>query len=203
MKKSGHLPASRAAKQEIEAQMQSSSTEDSQRATTALATRTSSQVQTPDKPKRAAQVTGKLKAALDLMVFGPVDGDQAGLALDMVQACRAVSFNAAAMRKALDRPHVRQYLNKQKQVFRASASAQNISRLVDIRDKSGNAMAQLGAIKILEADESGSERKSAAPTPGITIVIAGENARAAVQVNTAAHTHSPDSVSPLDDDGDA
>lgn len=182
--------------------MQSTSTEDSQRATTALAKPTPRQPSATTKSK-ALKVTGTLKATLDLMVFGPSEGDKAGLALDLADACRETGFRFSSMRKALERPHVRQYLNAQKQVFRAAASAQNISYAVKMRSDSGNAMAQLGAMKFIEADEQQHQRQSTAPTPGITIVIAGENARAAVQVNTAGHTHSPDSVSHRDDDGGA
>jgi hypothetical protein len=121
---------------------------------------------------RPGRVTGKLKVALDLMVFGPTEGDNLGCALAMDDAAREAGLTTRTIRLALDRPHVRQYLNQQKQVFRASASAQNISALVKLRDKSGNAMAQLGAIKVLEqiGDEPGAGA-AAARTPGMTIVI--------------------------------
>ena len=126
---------------------------------------------TDDKPKRSLRVTGKLKDACDLMVFGPLEGDKAGCALAMDEAARAAGLSTRAIRLALDKPHVRQYLNQQKQVFRASASAQNISALLQLRDKIGNAMAQLGAIKLLEQTDEETERKASARTPGVVIQI--------------------------------
>ena len=128
----------------------------------------------PDKHKTAIRnsINGKLKAALHLMVFGPTEGDQAGIALSWTEAAKAADFHVQAMRKALERPHVQAYLRAQKQVFRASASAQNISVLVKLRDQSGNGMVQLGAVKVLEqiGDEpgAGSVQQRA---PGMVIVV--------------------------------
>ena len=48
----------------------------------------------------------KLKVALDLMVYGPADGDDSGVALDWLSACRAADYNVAAMRKMLADPRV-------------------------------------------------------------------------------------------------
>lgn len=128
----------------------------------------------PDKHKTAIRngINGKLKAALHLMVFGPTEGDNAGIALSWIEAAKAADFHVQAMRKALDRPHVQAYLRAKKQVFRASASAQNISVLVKLRDTSGNGMVQLGAVKVLEqiGDEpgAGSVQQRA---PGMVIVV--------------------------------
>jgi hypothetical protein len=138
-----------------------------------------------DKPKRALQVEGKLKAALDLMVFGPQEGENAGLALDLAQACRSVGMRYSSMRKAIEKPHVRQYLSAQKQVFRAAASAQNISYAVKMRADAGNAMAQLGAMKFIEQDAEQSERSAAsARTPGIVVQIINQGASEAKPVTT-------------------
>jgi hypothetical protein len=129
----------------------------------------------PDKPSRALKVTGKLKTALDLMVFGPTDGEQPGIALSLADACRATNLHYATMRKALDKPHVRQYLNAQKQVFRASVSAANISRLAEIRDTSGNAMAKLGAIKVLEGiSDDPAAAAGVSRAAGVVIIIGSQ-----------------------------
>lgn len=114
------------------------------------------------KPK-ALRVGGKLKDALNLIVWE-------GLAWN--EAAAKANFTVAAMRKALERPHVIAYLKAQKQVFRASVSGQNISRLAEIRDRAGNTMAQLGAIKLLEQiDDDQRIGGSQQSTPGVTIII--------------------------------
>lgn len=136
---------------------------------------------TDRKTKRSLAVTGKLRDACLLMVFGPEDGDDAGCALSMDEAARKAGITTRQIRKALDKPHVRQFLNQQKQVFRASASAQNISRLVELRDESENAMAKLGAIKLLEQVDEQADRKATARTPGVVILI-GEPASVAAKV---------------------
>jgi hypothetical protein len=125
----------------------------------------------PKKQQRALTPTGKLREALDLMVFGPTTGENAGMAMSLAEACRAVNLHYASMRKALEKPHVRTYLNRQKEVFRASASAQNISALVKLRD-GDNAMAALGAIKTLE--QIGTDTQASAQrvqSPGIVILV--------------------------------
>ena len=128
----------------------------------------------PAKHRRTVSnnIGAKLRSALDLMVFGLTEGDKAGNALDFSDAARAVGFNVRAMRKALERPHVRAYLKAQKEVFRASASAQNISALVKLRDESGNGMVQLGAIKTLEqmTDDPAAQGTPQA-RPGLVIVV--------------------------------
>lgn len=128
----------------------------------------------PDKHRRTVQmnIRGKLKAALDLMVFGPADGDDAGEAMSFPDAARKVEFSVRAMRLALERPHVRAYLKAQKEVFRASASAQNISVLVKLRDEAGNGMVQLGAIKELERmDDIAASSSGPQARPGLVIVV--------------------------------
>jgi hypothetical protein len=92
-------------------------------------------------PKRM-QIRRKLKAALDGMIWD-------GLPFD--EAARAAGFNVRAMRKALERAHVRNYLRTQKQVFRESVSSANIFRAREIRDQSENQMAAIKAIQVIEA----------------------------------------------------
>lgn len=140
---------------------------------TEVATATNSSPVIPSKEKkRALKVSGKLKTALDLMVFGDQsDGNQR--AFTFVEAARAVKMNAAAMRKALEKPHVRQYLNAQKVVFRESASAQNISRAIELRDQDENKTAAIQAIRYLDGEGSAGNRVNVGVqvnvTPGVVI----------------------------------
>ena len=118
------------------------------------------------KPRTKAErrrVTGRLKTALDLMIYE-------GQAFDV--AARTANLTVRSMRRALDRPYVIAYLKAQREVFRASASAANIHRLVEMRDKSGNAMAKLGAIKVLEQiDETAPNAGNRAASPGFVVVV--------------------------------
>jgi hypothetical protein len=115
-------------------------------------------------PKRM-QIRRKLKAALDGMIWD-------GLPFD--EAARAAGFNVRAMRKALERPHVRNYLRTQKQVFRESVSSANIFRAREIRDQSENQMAAIKAIQVIEAiGDAEAARSGFTPglQPGLTIQI--------------------------------
>lgn len=102
------------------------------------------------------------------MVFGR---DEGGKALTWQEAAAEVGMSTRNMRLALERPHVRTYLAEQKQVFRASASAQNISRLVAIRDQDENKMAALQAVKLLEEGTDPGGNDAPVRTPGISIQI--------------------------------
>lgn len=128
-----------------------------------------------DKPSKPLTVGGKLKTALDLMVFGPVDGpeDKRGIALAMDAAAKAAGVETRYIRKALDKPHVRQYLNAAKQVFRAGASAANISRAVQIRDQDDNKTAAIQAIRYLDELDAKGPNSTAGrvTTPGVVIHI--------------------------------
>lgn len=115
------------------------------------------------KPDPRKRIRGRLKAALDMMVWEGVPWNE---------AAPKANFGVPAMRKALERAHVLAYLREQKQVFRTSASSQNISALVKLRDTAGNAMAQLGAIKVLEHIDESETPRGIGASPGVTIVIA-------------------------------
>src|SRR5262245_50349308 len=91
----------------------------------------------PTRPNRPLQPTGRLKSALDRMVFGAADG----IPLDYVEAGRTVGLSSRSMRRALERPHVRAYLNQARQVARASINAKNIWRLGQLRDQQTNPVA--------------------------------------------------------------
>jgi hypothetical protein len=105
----------------------------------------------PDKHRLAIRnVRGKLREALLLMVFGPDRGDKTGEAMDFADAARSVNFNPRAMRKALEKPHVQAFLRAQKEVFRVAISAKTFSRLDRIAEKSGNDVAKVNALKMIE-----------------------------------------------------
>lgn len=119
------------------------------------------------KPK---EVSGKLKVALDLMVFG----DDEGNPYEWNEAAVKANLTVRAMRLALERPHVLRYLNEQKQVFRKSVSAANILHARRIRNQSGNAMASISAIKLLEQLDERAPTSQATQRnvqPGVVVIV--------------------------------
>ena len=115
-------------------------------------------------------VSGKLKVAIDLMLF---EG-----------SCRADAATAAGMkdhslREAMKKPHVKQYYNAGLDVLRTSERVRNISALAKVRDTSDNGMAVVSAAKALEQiAEQGEERTrpGLGMLPGLQIVIVSGSA---------------------------
>jgi hypothetical protein len=117
---------------------------------------------------RRLKITGKLKTALDLMVWGDADG----IPLDYDDAARTANLTVRSMRRALERPHVRMYLRQQREVFRAAISTRTISRLAELRDQNDNRNAAVAAARALE--QIGEEAEARPPqqqTPGFVIVV--------------------------------
>jgi hypothetical protein len=115
----------------------------------------------------AKRIGGRLKQALDLMVWG--DGERRYLPDN--EAAAIAGLNVISIRNALHKPHVLAYYKAQREVLRARESPANIHRLCEIRDAADN-MPAVNAIRALEqigGDEQTS--KSNTPTPGISIRI--------------------------------
>jgi hypothetical protein len=118
-----------------------------------------------DGRSRRGAVTGKLKAALEFMVW---EG------LKYQDAATKAGLAASSVRFALRKPHVLQHYNAELAALRTSARALNFHRLDKIADDSKNDMARVAAVKALElisdqADER--QRPGAAILPGLQIVI--------------------------------
>ena len=96
----------------------------------------------PAKPNR---VTGNLKEALHLMVYGNAEGT----ALEFDEAAKAVGLTVRAMRMAMEKAHVRAYLRQQRAILIASYSAGNVRQIAGLR-QSSNQMTRLGAMRLLE-----------------------------------------------------
>jgi hypothetical protein len=123
---------------------------------------------TEKKPDKRERISGRLKTALDLMIWG----DENGKPLDWNVACRNVNISARSMRKSLERPAVRRYLYDQKQVFRACIGAKSLSRLDEIAAQRSNMNAAVLAIRQidgLEVDSHGPPGMQ--QSAGITIRI--------------------------------
>jgi hypothetical protein len=112
------------------------------------------------------RIGGRLKQALDLMVWG--DGERRYLPDN--EAAAIAGLNVISIRNALHRPHVQAYYRMQCQVLRSRESAANIHRLCEIRDAENN-MPAVNAIKALMYDEIDQTNRPNTPTPGISIRI--------------------------------
>jgi hypothetical protein len=124
----------------------------------------------------AKRIGGRLKQALDLMVWG--DGERRYLPDN--EAAAIAGLNVISIRNALHKPHVLAYYKQQREVLRARESPANIHRLCEIRDAADN-MPAVNAIRALEnLDEQSLTRHSSdLPTPGISIRIVHETPRPA------------------------
>lgn len=115
----------------------------------------------------AGRVTGKLKRALDAMVW---QGSR------RTDAAAAAGLADHSLRQALRKPHVKAYYLRELEVLRTSERARNILALVDVRDTAENGMARVGAVKALEALEDQPQQRSggAQSAPGLVVVIQGD-----------------------------
>jgi hypothetical protein len=118
----------------------------------------------PGRSRRGA-VTGKLKTAIDLMIWSgekrAVAAEQAGLA-------------DSSLRFAMRKLHVMAYYNSELAALRLSLRARNLHRLDSIADSSRNDQARVASIKVLEqiADtDAQHNRPGDNPRPGVVIVI--------------------------------
>jgi hypothetical protein len=74
----------------------------------------------------------------------------------------------------LEKPEVARHWNSQLVVLRRGESAANVHALAGVRDESGNAMAKVAAVKVLEQLDNEAAQRSPAgsvSSPGLTIVI--------------------------------
>ena len=118
----------------------------------------------PGRSRRNA-VTGKLKTALDLMVWEN---------LRRKDAAAKAGLADASLRFAFRKQHVMAYYHAELAALRNNVRAHNVHRLDDIADTSKNDQARVHAIKVLEqiadqADEK--QRPGAAMLPGLQIVV--------------------------------
>jgi hypothetical protein len=114
---------------------------------------------------RRGAVTGKLKTALDLMVWDN---------LKRKDAAERAGLADASLRFAFRKPHVMAYYHAGLAALRNNLRAKNVHRLDTIADDSKNDMARVAAVKALElisdqADERGP--RGGVTVPGLQIVI--------------------------------
>ena len=107
-------------------------------------------------------VTGKLKVAIDAMLF---EGSR------RADAAKSAGMTDHGLREAFKKPHVKAYYNQGLVVLRESERARNIRRLAEIRDAADN-MPAVQAIKALEQmPDDVRDLSDPRQQPGITIRI--------------------------------
>jgi hypothetical protein len=115
---------------------------------------------------RKNAVTGKLKTALDLMVWDNMKRKDAAAKAGLADS---------SLRFAFRKPHVMAYYHAELKALRDNLRAHNVHRLDKIADDSGNDMAKVAAIKAMEiiVDQADEKRHGpgAVTLPGLQIVI--------------------------------
>lgn len=113
---------------------------------------------------KALKVSPRVAEALRLMI-------EEGLYYP--QAAERVGLHVRVMRKAIEKPHVLNYLKAQRKVLRAALCAANDFHLAAIRDNSKNQFARVQAIRTLEAIHANSDQSAlgAAQAPGFIVQI--------------------------------
>jgi hypothetical protein len=118
----------------------------------------------PGRSRRGA-VSGKLKTALELMVWS---GEK------RADAAQKAGLADSSLRFAMRKPHVMAYYRAELDALRNSLRARNLHRLDTIADTSPNHMARVASIKVLEQIADVAEqhqRPGDARSPGVVIVI--------------------------------
>lgn len=109
------------------------------------------------------KVTGKLKVALEAMVFQ---------AMQRKDAAQHAGLTDHALYYAFRKPHVKAFYFEQLDVLRTSAQARALTRLIELSDQSDNLTAAVAATRTLlnESDQehSGGTHRAA---PGLVVQI--------------------------------
>lgn len=109
------------------------------------------------------KVTGRLKQALDLMVWHNLTDNEAAV---------KAKLTVTAIRLALRRPHVRAYFREQSDVLREREGPRGIHTLIQVRDQLGNQNARVAAVREMrQANEDAPASRGSQSQPGLTIVI--------------------------------
>src|ERR1700694_563297 len=113
---------------------------------------------------RRGAVTGKLKTALDLMVWDN---------LKRKDAAEKAGLADSSLRFAFRKPHVMAYYHAGLAALRNNLRAKNVHRLDTIADDSKNDMARVAAVQRLEviSDQAGDQPTGGGMRPGLQIII--------------------------------
>jgi hypothetical protein len=119
-------------------------------------------------PLRSTQVVrGKLKVALDLIVF---EG------LKVEDAAKRAGIQPAHVYSALEKPYVLQYVRKQRKVLRESISGRATHRMVELSEQSKSLPAAVSATKALMVVDEPEAIPGSGVNLGISFLIADQRA---------------------------
>lgn len=122
------------------------------------------------------KVTGRLKQALDLMVWNNLSDNE---------AAAKSKITVTAIRLALRRPHVRAYFREQSDVLREREGPRGIHTLIAVRDQDSNQAARVAAVREMRQanDEQAANGSRSVAVPGLVIVINGAAQVASIAAN--------------------
>lgn len=87
----------------------------------------------------------------------------------------SVKMNVLSIRLALNKRHVREYVNSQRDVLLAREGPRNVHAMIEVRDQKTNHMARVAAVKALEQLEevasSPSSRGHQLQAPGFVVQV--------------------------------
>jgi len=116
--------------------------------------------------KRPRGIPPAVRAALLKLVWDEEE-------CDLVVAARASGLRPDTLRRWLNRSEVVGFVLRERAAKRLALCARNESVLAQIRDRGGNEMARVNAVKALEQldEQAPSSRAANLPTPGIVLKI--------------------------------
>jgi hypothetical protein len=117
----------------------------------------------PRKPDKTLRVTGKIRVAIEAMVW---DG------LPRAQAAEKAGISEHGLYKAFRKPPVKAFYLKELEVLRSSERARSLFRMVELREQDDNKMVAFNAAKELagsaEDQRAGAQAQS---LPGLVVQI--------------------------------
>jgi uncharacterized protein YlxW (UPF0749 family) len=131
------------------------------------------------------KVTGRLKVAIDAMVWQ---------AANRKEAAATAGMTDHSLRQALRRRHVMDHYLRECEVLRLSGKAKRLHRLEEIASSDRNLNAAVAAIKTAEQleEQALAHGRGAVTSPGLIVVIEGANARVQPIKPATVIEHEPD-----------
>jgi hypothetical protein len=124
--------------------------------------RTNESLPADQRPSKPGRVSGKLKIALDAIIFEGAEMDA---------SAKKAGITTRAVRLAMAKPHVIGYMRTQRATLVNELSASNVHHLRTMRAESPNQMVRLGAVRTIEdiADGRGGRGSSVNVNVGVAI----------------------------------
>lgn len=132
------------------------------------------------KPPAIERVTGKVRAAIEAMVWQ---------ALPRGQAAKAAGISEHGLYKALRKPPVRALYLSEIEVLRTSERARNIHALAEVRDQTVNQAARVAAVNALERHDDSHQSASRGQVAGFIIQVVNMMAGSASAANVLIDQH--------------